>query len=246
MRSSLGLRGWCLLVVTSVVALASGGPVAADGPQQGVAFESPGPFALDGSKVKALNVEVFNGRASESTLRLAATGEANPHLTVEPGEWRAAAGEVVTFRVTVKDPPKEQVAGELRATSSDGTRAVAEVAVGKAAEDGGDEATAGYPKTLDFGTIETGDTASIDVTSLPGSATEEIQVGHLSAEGEAVPVARTDDQITVAALTTPGSYSGTVDLTPGAEGGDIELTAEARDHVRDAVLLLLIGLIVPV
>jgi hypothetical protein len=125
MRFSFGLRGWCLLVVTSVVALASGGPVAADGPQQGVAFESPGPFALDGSKVKALNVEVFNGRASESTLRLAATGEANPHLTVEPGEWRAAAGEVVTFRVTVKDPPKEQVAGELRATSSDGTRAVA-------------------------------------------------------------------------------------------------------------------------
>jgi hypothetical protein len=153
---------------------------------------------------------------------------------------------VVTFTVSASDAQTAELDGELQATSTDGTRAVAAVAVGKMRPEAAAEATAGYPKSLDFGTVETGDTASIDVTSLPGDAAEEVQIGHVSAEGRSVPVTRKGDRITVAALATPGSYSGTVDLAPGAEGGDIELTADARDDEWDAVLLLIIGLVVAI
>jgi hypothetical protein len=105
-----------------------------------------------------------------------------------------------------------------------------------------EEAAAGYPKSLDFGTVTAGETHSIAVSRLPGNETKS-QVGHVSGAGHSVAVSRDGDSLALGELPDNGAYAGTVDLVPGGDGGEIALTASARDWIGWAVLWLVLGLL---
>jgi hypothetical protein len=209
----------------------------------GVAFVSQEPFALDGAGT-SVQVEVFNGSPRGQTLTLSVGGKAKPYASVAPTSKPAEAGEVITFAVKLDKAPSEQMAGELRAFSSDGTMARGPLTAGKGRPAAEAEAAAGFPKSLEFGGSDTGQSRSMAVTNLPGDAAAEVQVGHLSGAGEAVPVTRKGDTITVAGMDEPGEYSGTVDLTPGLDGGDVSMSADAHKDVWWAIAPLVIGLLV--
>src|SRR5205807_1743395 len=113
-----------------------------------------------------------------------------------------------------RQAPSKQVTGQLIAYSTDGTLARRAITLGKALAEVAADAKVGYPKSLNFGIVDTGDSASIKVPGLPGDQQVQTQVGDVSGPGVAVPVTRRGDTIELAKLPKSGEYSGTVDLTP--------------------------------
>jgi hypothetical protein len=216
-----------LAAMLSIVAVAE----AVEEPAQGVAYVSEQTFSIaEPRAAPRLDVELFNGSPREQMLLLEARGMARERLTVKPAQAKVSAGGVEKFSVTATGPADDRAEGVLIATSSDGTLARRAISIGSDPVIEGDTKT-GYPKTLDFGIADTGDTDSIAVPGLPGGEPQSVQVGFVSGSGRTLPVTRKGDTLTISPLPESGTYSGTIDLTPGSDAGEVELTAKARDAV---------------
>lgn len=211
-------------------------------PEQGVAFVDEGAFALAGEDGTKLEVEVFNASDETRTLAVSLAGAATTHVLVETKEQPAGPGKIATFTLTLEDAPPKQLSGVVRATSDAGALTTRSIIVGDPRSGAADE-TATYPKSLSFGDVVVGRTATIDVPALAGEPESEVPVGHVSAGGRAVKVTRTGDVLSLGKLPQHGSYTGTVDLTPGVDGGDVDLSVDAHDHLGWAALVIFLGLL---
>lgn len=229
-----------LAVLTLVLACTTNAVGAEPAPGQGVAFVATTPPALKGTAGAAARVEVFNGSSAGQTVRLRADGAP---VTVSPSSVRVGAGGIATFTVTLDRSIAQATAAELLTHSTDGTLARSPMAVGPSLRGSEAEVRAGYPKSIDFGTVDTGDDTNVSVTNLPGTDRASTQVGHVSGAGKAVAVRRKGDTLRLAPISEPGEYSGTVDLTPGTDGGEVAVTAKARRGVwLAAAILIIVGL----